>query len=77
MNQRLSLFRYGACVSLEGRDFSENGPTDVWVEGAQRAGLVTRRTVGVQGGKRINAVGEAPRVSVDDSSEAQGSGVLT
>jgi hypothetical protein len=76
MNQRLLIFRYGAYVSMEGRDFSETGPTDVWAEGAQRGGLVTRRTVGVQRGKGINAAGEEPRVSVDDSSEAQGSGVL-
>lgn len=29
------------------RDAVHPGPTDVWAEGAQRAGLVTRHTVGV------------------------------
>jgi hypothetical protein len=29
VNQRLLVFRYGACVSLERRNFSENRPTDV------------------------------------------------
>jgi hypothetical protein len=62
---------------MEGRDFSQDPPTHAWAEDAQRAGLVTRRTVGVHRGKGTNEAGEASRVSEDDGSEAPGNGSLT
>jgi hypothetical protein len=43
------IFRDGACVPLERRNFSENGSTDdVWVADAQWAGPVPRRAEEVQ-----------------------------
>jgi hypothetical protein len=62
---------------MEGKDFSTDQPTHAWAEDARRAGLVTRRTVGVHRGKGTSEAEEASRASGDDGSEALGNSLLT